>query len=260
MAQNKMNNKIAIFYTDEDAEWTHPHGNFVTMAQNLLENSKIDSTLETIEYQVFNIVQNEFPSFDSLHEFIGIFITGSKYDSFDSEIEWIINLRSFLKRLLSLENSKMMPPVVGICFGHQVIAAALGNKVDRNPKGLEAGVVEVKLNDMGQEIFGTDRPSLNLSMLHNDIAYEIPDGLSNWGGSDICDIQGFYLKNRILTFQGHPEFINDVAKKGVKRSYNTPGSKMREDQYIAMVNKCDTLTNDGYFVGQSIWKLFHGYI
>lgn len=46
--------------------------------------------------------------------------------------------------------------VIGVCFGHQIIARALGVKVGRNPDGWEAAVNDVQLSSRGKEIFGTD--------------------------------------------------------------------------------------------------------
>ncbi|CAI4046152.1 hypothetical protein SKDZ_12G1710 [Saccharomyces kudriavzevii ZP591] len=243
--------KIAILYTDEDNEWSKPWGNFVDMAVKLLEQTKkLEFVKEDVEYEVFHVQNGQFPKLSELQkdEYLGIYITGSKYDSFDNKIEWIIKLRDFLNEMLT---SKVeYPPVAGICFGHQVIAAALGSSVGRNPKGFEGGVVSLRLNTLGQELFESE--TLNLSEVHNDCVFNVPDGYQNWASSDKCQNQGFYRKNKVLTFQGHPEFTSEVAQKGLLKSQD----KLDPKEFDRYERQCRELNNDGTRAARNIWKLF----
>lgn len=256
--------KIAIFYTDHDNEWTSPHGNYVEMAKNLLNETKEHPA--DIEYQVFHVFKGEFPTLSELsavdedgeRTYIGIFITGSRYDSFDESTEWIVKFRGLLNDLL---NNEGYPPLVGICFGHQVIAKTLGCKVGRNPKGFEGGVVAIELNEVGNELFGTN--FLHLSELHYDAVFDVPEGYSCWGSTEKCAVQGLYKKNKVLTFQGHPEFIKEVAAKSVEQSRKhhaanpDPERKtLSGEEFDQMLATTELLANDGRLASKKIWKLF----
>ncbi|QLQ82374.1 hypothetical protein HG537_0H01360 [Torulaspora globosa] len=241
--------KVAIFYTDHEAEWVKPWKNFAEMGKKVLEQARVLENCDDldIEYQVFDIYHGEFPTVSEItreNGYLGIYITGSRYDSFDTDTEWIIKLRQLLKTLLSDDK---YPPTAGVCFGHQVIAAALGCKVDRNPNGFEGGVVPVTLNSEGQKLFPNCK-TLNLPEMHKDAVLEVPPGCVNWGSSSQCKLQGFYKPNRLITFQGHPEFTNMIVKWGLQR--------IPQDVKPEMINSIDSYRNDGPSSATLIWKLF----
>lgn len=250
--------KIAIFHTDHAADWTYPYGTFDEMTSKLLDATRPETLPpDHFTYQVFDIYNGEIPTAVELSpkEYMGIFITGSRYDSFAEDTDWIIQLRQLLVELL--DDHKEYPPIVGICFGHQVVACALGGKVDRNPVGYEGGVVPVDLNEHGVKLFGQDQ--LNLSMVHNDAVLTPPKdkNMVNWGSSSRCSIQGFYKPGRLLTFQGHPEFVSEVAKRGWEKTLKNSNTKLAEGQVEEMEQLTSTLENHGYTAAaKAIWKLF----
>lgn len=250
--------KIAIFLTEHSAEWTHPHGTYDEMVCKLLDATKPRRLPDgDFTYRVFDIYNGEIPTAQEMttDEYMGIFITGSRYDSFAEDIDWINRLKELLVELL--DETKTYPPIVGVCFGHQVIACALGGKVNRNPVGFEGGVVPIDLNEHGMKLFG--QRQLNLSMLHNDVVLEKPKDVSivNWGSSSRCSSQGFYKPTRLLTFQGHPEFVSDVAKRGWEKTLQDPDAKFSEGQVEEMTELTSTLENHGYSVAaNTIWRLF----
>lgn len=49
--------------------------------------------------------------------------------------------------------------------------------------------------------------------MHRDIVYTFPEGTTELGHSPRCDVQGFYIKDRIITVQGHPEFNGDIVSE-----------------------------------------------
>lgn len=71
------------------------------------------------------------------------------YSAYEDK-DWILKLCDYVRWIYEEHPSKK---IIGICFGHQIIALALGGTVDLNPKGWEIAVREVQLSDRGKEIF-----------------------------------------------------------------------------------------------------------
>lgn len=80
---------------------------------------------------------------------IVIGFTQTEHTAFENQ-PWIISLVDYMKDFFA-NSSK---PVVGICFGHQIIARTLGGTVAINPGGWETGVVNIDLTPAGREVFG----------------------------------------------------------------------------------------------------------
>lgn len=75
----------------------------------------------------------------------------AEHDSF-ADTPWITQLVEYVQTVLDQQRVRL----VGICFGHQIIARALGVKVGRNPGGWEAAVHDVTLTPRGKEILGLE--------------------------------------------------------------------------------------------------------
>lgn len=80
----------------------------------------------------------------------GVLISGSRYNAWADD-PWIVNLVQFTKECIEKKI-----PVIGICFGHQIIGRALGSEVNRNEAGWEIAPTELTLNELGKEIFRRD--------------------------------------------------------------------------------------------------------
>lgn len=75
----------------------------------------------------------------------------AEHNAFDND-EWIVRLVDYVRRVY--DTTKL--PIVGICFGHQIVARALGGKVERNAGAWEVSVSKVALSPLGKELFGID--------------------------------------------------------------------------------------------------------
>ncbi|THC91760.1 hypothetical protein EYZ11_008767 [Aspergillus tanneri] len=150
---------------------------------------------ESLHVTKWNVVDN--PVYPAAEEYDALLLTGSKHDSF-SDAPWIVELTNYVRKV-----HQQQKPIIGICFGHQIVARALGARVGRNDASWEVAVEQITLTDAGRELFSKD--SLSLHQMHRDIVYEVPHGCVNLGSTALCKIHGFYMPRRILTVQGHPE-------------------------------------------------------
>ena len=73
------------------------------------------------------------------------------YDSFASS-PWIVKLVEYVKQVLEQDRVR----AIGVCFGHQIIARALGQRVDRGEAGWEVSVMPVELTELGKQLFKQD--------------------------------------------------------------------------------------------------------
>ncbi|CAG7926410.1 unnamed protein product [Penicillium olsonii] len=127
-----------------------------------------------------------------------VIMTGSKHDAWADD-PWILSLTNHIHEAVTTHNL----PVIGFCFGHQILARALGAKVGRG-NGWEISVGEVNLNETGKALFGKE--TISIQQMHRDIVFEVPEGCVNIGTSPICEVQGLYSPNKLISVQGHPEY------------------------------------------------------
>jgi GMP synthase-like glutamine amidotransferase len=92
------------------------------MFERLLRQAGADGT-----FDIFNTVRGEYPA--SFAPYDAVLLTGSKADSFSQE-PWVLTLKDKVQALLDAKKK-----LVGVCFGHQLIALCLGAKVGRAPQG-----------------------------------------------------------------------------------------------------------------------------
>jgi GMP synthase (glutamine-hydrolysing) len=105
-------------------------------------------------------------------------------------------------------------PVLGICYGHQLLAHGLGGRVGPNPRGREIGTVEVALNGAarGDPLFEQLPARLRVQATHVEAVLELPAGARLLGSSDADRHQAFAVGERAWGVQFHPEFDADVVR------------------------------------------------
>ena len=157
-----------------------------------------------LNLEFIQIRNNEFP--DDINKWDAFLITGSPAGAYD-DFEWIAPLEELIRSIV-----RAGKPLVGICFGHQIIAQALGGKVVKSDKGWGIGVRDVALHDEGPPIASKNNTSLSLIYFHQDQVIEPPQGATVFAGDDFCPIAGYTIGDSVLTFQGHPEFTPELAE------------------------------------------------
>ncbi|MCY4473333.1 MAG: type 1 glutamine amidotransferase [Kistimonas sp.] len=123
-------------------------------------------------------------------------ISGSRASVYDDE-PWIARLKQCVQHLASQK-----VPMVGICFGHQLLHAALGGQVVKAPQGWGVGAYPIVARSRLANFCAGD--TIRLLSLHQDQVASTAEGFALLAGSDFCPA-GITRKDAILTMQGHPE-------------------------------------------------------
>ena len=137
-------------------------------------------------------------------------ITGSPKSVYD-EMDWMLDLEEKVRGA-----QKHSKPVLGICFGHQLIAKSFGGRVEKNPNGWELGSYTINLTDTGENspLFNNMDDKLIVYESHQDSVTLMPDGADILAYSKKC-VQAFRLHEVLYGVQFHPEFSWNVIKKYV---------------------------------------------
>ncbi len=184
-------------------EVKNEYGSYAEMFQRLFL-----SVDDQVAFNVYPVINGQYPG--SNDECDAFLITGSKFDAHGEE-PWIIKLRDYIVDL-----HEQRKKLIGICFGHQLIARALGGLSQRSKNGWGVGNVSSEINQvkpwMGDENDPSFKKQFSLLVSHQDQVVKLPDQATLISSSKHCPISGFQVASHILTFQGHPEFTADYLR------------------------------------------------
>lgn len=127
----------------------------------------------------------------------GVVITGSPA-SVNDDAAWIRAAEACVQAL-----QRDAVPTVGLCFGHQLIAKALGGRVEQaHDWGLGVGQVQITTPQAWMQ---PPQDRLTLFAAHQDQVTRLPEGARLLGGSDFCPIGCYLVGHSLLGIQYHPE-------------------------------------------------------
>jgi GMP synthase-like glutamine amidotransferase len=176
---------IGILQTGHAPDALRPtHGDYSDFFQRLLKD-------RGLTFRTWSVVDGEFPSGPHVAE--GWLITGSRHGAYEDH-PWIPPLEALIRDIYAAG-----VPLVGICFGHQIIAQALGGKVEKYPSGWSVGRTEYN--------FGGETVALN--SWHQDQVTVRPEGAEVVASSPFCANAALVYGDRAFTVQAHPEFGSD---------------------------------------------------
>ncbi|WP_067514874.1 glutamine amidotransferase-related protein [Endozoicomonas ascidiicola] len=174
------------------------YGNYPEMFATLLQQVE-----PSIELTTWRLIDMEFPS--SVDECDGWIISGSKHGAND-DLPWIAPLEAFVR--VVFEQKKKL---VGICFGHQIIAKALGGEVVRASQGWGVGMSDNAVFSH-PEWMQPDCTDFKLLVSHQDQVTSVPDSGAVLAGSTFCPNWMIQYDNCLLGIQGHPEFTREFSR------------------------------------------------
>lgn len=157
-----------------------------------------------MSFEVFDVREDEFPA--SIEEFDGWVITGSRCGVYDN-LPWMQRLETLIRDIYSAGQ-----PLVGICFGHQIVASAFGAKVEKFTGGWGVGLNTYRIDCDFPFVDRDEANRFTINAMHQDQVMELPENARLFASSDFCRYAGLVYDDRILTLQAHPEFNNDYER------------------------------------------------
>lgn len=139
----------------------------------------------------------------------GVLITGSP-SMVSAREPWSELTAEWLNKVLDYE-----VPVLGVCYGHQLLAHALGGKVGPNPLGRQIGTVSARRLDCAVEdpLLGELPATFMSQCSHSEAVLELPPGASRLATSPLSENFAVRFSNMAWGVQFHPEFSSTVTKK-----------------------------------------------
>jgi GMP synthase-like glutamine amidotransferase len=142
---------------------------------------------------------------DSLAECDGWLCSPSRASAYD-DAPWIAEAEALHREIVATEAK-----YVGICFGHQLLAQALGGKVARADAGWGIGVHGYDIVEP-LPCMTPPRSSIALLASHQDQVVDVPADARVIATSPFCPNAGLAVGDRAWTLQGHPEFVPALAE------------------------------------------------
>jgi len=156
-----------------------------------------------LTFRRYAVLRMDFPK--DVSDCDGWLITGSRFGAYEDHA-FIPPLEDFIRAAYAAH-----VPVVGVCFGHQIIAQAMGGKVEKYAGGWSVGPTEYD--------FGGEKVTLNA--WHQDQVVAKPDSATVIASTDFCANAALLYDDRMFTVQPHPEFRKEFVEGLIK--FRGPG-------------------------------------
>jgi len=173
---------------------------FPSMFQALLNDC--DSQLS---FETYSVLKLQFP--ESINSCDAWLITGSKHAAYENH-PWTEPLCQLIREAYQTD-----VPLIGICFGHQIICHALGGVVEKSQRGWGLGATAYTITDTPSWMKNTAKlDTFTIQAFHQDQVLRTPANTQVIASSDECTNAALNINNKALTFQGHPEFNTDFSE------------------------------------------------
>jgi len=156
----------------------------------------------------------ELLPYPKLSDYAGVIITGSHSMVTDCE-PWSERLLSYIK---TMHETKL--PTLGVCYGHQLIAKALGGEIGLHPGGPQAGSTEITLTEAGKldRLLGSSPETFKVNAGNSQRITQLPTGATVLAGNDFEPHQAVRFGEMMWGLQFHPEFNRRVTCAYIDRT------------------------------------------
>lgn len=159
---------------------------------------------QPFEFIVYKAYEGVLP--DNLEDCDAYFLTGSRFSVFDNGALWINPLRDFIVRL-----NKAKIKTIAVCFGHQLMAEAMGGKVERADCGWQIGVHTATVQ-VSKDYMQPQAQTLRVAMMCEDQIHELPSSAEIIATMPACEYAWLQYGDHFLSTQSHPEFSQAFAR------------------------------------------------
>lgn len=199
--------KFIIIQTGEPVEFAKPFGRFA------------DYFVKSMSLTAAQVVITDVHRGESLPtkftDLCGVVITGSAA-MVTEQSEWMINTQRWLEIVIGLKI-----PVLGVCFGHQLLADLLGGQVAYNPKGRNMGYSVCHLTQAGTKdlLLGSisTESHFNTLVSHQQSVIQLPQSVERLAYCDRDENHAFRYQNHVWGMQFHPEWTVAIMQAYIKQ-------------------------------------------
>jgi len=210
-------------------------GDFEVWAKNAITEKKLTSDKQTLDIMFHDGILNPLPSLDTI---AGVIIMGS-LSMATEKTGWMLRLSTEISQLVHNQI-----PLLGICFGHQLIAQAMGGEVGFHPKGLEIGTVDIHKLSAAEDdpIFAHLPAHFSAHAVHFQSVLTLPKTATLLASNDFEPHHAFRIGKCTWGVQFHPEFTADIMrlslaglKEQVTRGFEQKHTAISDTKYAREV-------------------------
>ncbi len=198
---------------------------------------------------IINVAKNNL--LPDLKNCAGIIITGSHAMVTDNK-KWSVKIEKWIPKLIEKNI-----PVLGICYGHQLIAKALNGYVDYNREGEKIGTIQIKLTKEAENdfLFSKLPKKFFVNISHSQSVFSLPDDAKILAKDSNNFVYAYKIGDNVWGIQFHPEFDKNIMKEYLLKAINGNKNSEEKQKMFSTFNKLKETSE-----ANNILKLFSDYI